>query len=1131
MSTKFVEKVCRVIFIFVFAMGTVWVPGTSARADDSKPSLPSDGDRAAMAPIANPSFVVELGTNNLDGWEWTPNSQVTLAINGTDAATFPTDEWGTFGAAIDGWDPFAPGMDFVVSDGVNTKTLTTAYLEITSVSPDVDNVSGLADSGQTLEIWVNDSNVSGLQVTANPFGRWTANFSGLWDIGPGTNGSVQISDNDSDGTWMLWHTNPIFGIRTDQEYIDGRDWTPQATVQVTVGSCSTSTLADEGGFISLYLWNVCALQTGDTITLTDGLSTKEHVTTLVLTGKQVDADTVYGTAAPGVQVEVSLDGSCDQNGCPFRLVTADGNGDWIADFSVPGEDDDEQHLVDIGPATRGAIRQYDQDGDFTQIFLPIPDPRMDAWYQDGDINAYEWPFGTQLTLDIEDPATVQSPDYSTQTNVNEYTPWDPTITLGTFHLNGAFEIQPGMTLTISGASMTKELVVSNLTITNIHLQNDIITGGTEPNQSMWMWFNSQTGTCCRGFQADGNGVWIVDYSQPGPNGEPVEDLHPGSFGTVNAIDADGDNTSLNWNLVACYALTTGVNPTGGGSLTADPTTNCPTDGTKYAAGTQVTLTATPNTNWTFSGWTGDVPGTDNPLLVTMDVDKSVTASFSSNLIFADAFETGDFSKWSACITDVNDLSATTNAKLAGNYGMQAQVDNNAAIYCTSDHPNAERRYIASFSFDPNTITMGNNNVHVIFGGYLGTSTLVVRLQFRRSSNLYQVQASILNDGTTWRSSTWQTISDAPHQIKLDWRAATAPGANDGRLTLWIDAVQKGDLTAVDNDTRRIDRARLGAVTGIDTGTRGTYFFDEFESRSEDGTPTPTATLTVNKTGAGSGTVTSNPAGIDCGSTCSFAFNLNTAVTLTAVSAPGSAFTGWSGGGCSGTGTCIVTLSANTSVTANFGLAPPADAIFADGFETGNLSRWTACIADVNDLSVTTNAKLAGTYGMQALIDDNNAIYCTDDTPNAETRYRARFYFDPNSITMVSGNAHFIFNGFMGNSTAVMRVEFRYFTGAYQIRGRLLNDVSTWTDSAWFTISDAAHAIEVDWRAATAAGANDGRLTLWIDGTQMADLTAVDNDTRRIDRVRLGAVAVIDTGTRGTYYFDAFESRRQTYIGP
>ena len=73
---------------------------------------------------------------------------------------------------------------------------------------------------------------------------------------------------------------------------------------------------------------------------------------------------------------------------------------------------------------------------------------------------------------------------------------------------------------------------------------------------------------------------------------------------------------------------------------------------------------------------------------------------------------------------------------------------------------------------------------------------------------------------------------------------------------------------------------------------------------------------------------------------------------------------------------------------------------------------------------------------------------------------------------------------------------------------------------------------VEPRAATAtAGANDGGLTLWIDGVQQTDLTGMDNDTRRVDRARLGALSGIDTGTRGTYFFDAFESRRQTHIGP
>jgi len=208
-----------------------------------------------------------------------------------------------------------------------------------------------------------------------------------------------------------------------------------------------------------------------------------------------------------------------------------------------------------------------------------------------------------------------------------------------------------------------------------------------------------------------------------------------------------------------------------------------------------------------------------------------------------------------------------------------------------------------------------------------------------------------------------------------------------------------------------------------------------------------------------------------------------------------------------------------------------DLIFADGFESGNFSAWTSNTNDGGDLSVTSAAALADTRGMQALLDDNTAIFVTDDTPNAEARYRARFYFDPNSVSMSSGAAHFLFRGFLGSSTQVVRVEFRFSSGNYQIRAALTNDGSTWTNTNWFTISDDSHAIEFDWQAATGAGANNGSLTLWIDGIQQASLTGIDNDTRRVDRVRLGAVAGLDAGTSGTYFFDAFESRRESYIGP
>jgi len=117
-----------------------------------------------------------------------------------------------------------------------------------------------------------------------------------------------------------------------------------------------------------------------------------------------------------------------------------------------------------------------------------------------------------------------------------------------------------------------------------------------------------------------------------------------------------------------------------------------------------------------------------------------------------------------------------------------------------------------------------------------------------------------------------------------------------------------------------------------------------------------------------------------------------------------------------------------------------------------------------------------------VLNDNTALYLTDDQPNAEKRYRARFYFDPNSITMASGNAHFIMIGYAGASTAVLRVEFSFSGGSYQLRASGLTDANAWVSTNWYSVSDAVHAIEIDWQAAAPA-ANNGALTLWIDGLQ------------------------------------------------
>ena len=105
-------------------------------------------------------------------------------------------------------------------------------------------------------------------------------------------------------------------------------------------------------------------------------------------------------------------------------------------------------------------------------------------------------------------------------------------------------------------------------------------------------------------------------------------------------------------------------------------------------------------------------------------------------------------------------------------------------------------------------------------------------------------------------------------------------------------------------------------TGACSGT-GSCQLTMTGDRQVTATFTPLRTLAVTPGGTGSGSVSSSPAGISCPADCAEDYPLGTPVTLTATPAVSSTFTGWSGGGCSGTGTCAVTLASSTTVSATF----------------------------------------------------------------------------------------------------------------------------------------------------------------------------------------------------------------------
>ena len=75
-----------------------------------------------------------------------------------------------------------------------------------------------------------------------------------------------------------------------------------------------------------------------------------------------------------------------------------------------------------------------------------------------------------------------------------------------------------------------------------------------------------------------------------------------------------------------YTLTVTISPSGSGTVTRNP------DLAGYSAGTVVTLTANPGAGYTFSSWSGAVTGTANPTTVTMNSNKSVTATFTPAVV-------------------------------------------------------------------------------------------------------------------------------------------------------------------------------------------------------------------------------------------------------------------------------------------------------------------------------------------------------------------------------------------------------------------------------------------------------------------------------------------------------------------
>lgn len=178
------------------------------------------------------------------------------------------------------------------------------------------------------------------------------------------------------------------------------------------------------------------------------------------------------------------------------------------------------------------------------------------------------------------------------------------------------------------------------------------------------------------------------------------------------------------------------------------------------------------------------------------------------------------------------LQVDNAAAIVDSFGLEVVFDDTTqAAYVQDDTPLGETHYRTRFRFNPNAITMVDNKRHKIFQAFQASPMArLVTMVFRKQGGTNYVLVKAHRDDGSWLQSPWVTIGDVATTFEVDWTRSSAPGANDGRLIFIVDSTQQADLTGIDNDAIGvIDFVRLGATGGVDAGTIGSQYFDEFES--------------------------------------------------------------------------------------------------------------------------------------------------------------------------------------------------------------------------------------------------------------------------------------------------------------
>ena len=166
---------------------------------------------------------------------------------------------------------------------------------------------------------------------------------------------------------------------------------------------------------------------------------------------------------------------------------------------------------------------------------------------------------------------------------------------------------------------------------------------------------------------------------------------------------------------------------------------------------------------------------------------------------------------------------------SGTYGLTIPIMDTTNRYVQFDNPNNEGAVTIECVLDPNTITIPDTKGFAAIRGHMdaavGGTAAALFVQLNYNSPSYELAAGYYTDAGSLTNLDTVTITDAPHTIKVVWKASSGAGNDDGYYRLYVDGVLKAEATGLDTDQRLIDKIFFGASAWIDAGTYGIIHMD------------------------------------------------------------------------------------------------------------------------------------------------------------------------------------------------------------------------------------------------------------------------------------------------------------------